>query len=151
MNDFEERIRTDPAPAVVRETTHELIETIRQMVDTTLQPNRESLVPTLHEQIDKILVAVTNNDWSPAKASSNSKNLVKQIDLCIDLLICCSDLDARYQAAVRLLRKVFVLISSVTDLADTYKASPAFFLLSDVIENHENHGLYLPSATTSKV
>jgi hypothetical protein len=151
MNDFEERIRTDPAPAVVREATHKLIETIRQMVDTTLRPNRESLVSALHEQIGTILVAVTNDDWSPAKASSNSKNLVKQIDLCIDLLICCSGLDSRYEAAVRFLTKLVSLISSVTDLADTYKASPAFYILSDVIENHENHGLYPAQTATSKV
>jgi hypothetical protein len=147
MNDFEERIRTDPAPAVVREATHKLIETIRQMVDTTLQPNRESLVPVLHKQIGAILVAVTNDDWSPA----NSKNLVKQIDLCIDLVVCCSELDARYEAAVRFLRELFALISSVTTLPNTYKASPAFFLLSNVIENHENHGLYPAEAATSKV
>jgi hypothetical protein len=33
------------------------------------------------------------------------------------------------------LKEVFALISSVTNLPDTYKAAPAFAVLSDVIEN----------------
>lgn len=151
MNDFEERICTDPAPEKTRAATHKLIETIREMVDANLQPNRKSLVPVLHEQIGAILLATTNDDWSPAKATTKSKSLIQQIDRCIDLVICCSQPDSRYEAAVRFLQKVFALISSVTDLADTYKASPALFLLSDVIENHENHGLQPTSGTTSKV